>query len=584
MNREFKFVLSCLLGMLLSASPTTLYAEVGEPVPINGAAPDSSVRKTPRKIDRLFENGVFSGQFQTEIQYCLPEYKGDPSEYVNRFLSNSFLDVNYMSRMLEVGARLEAYENPLPGFEYDYKGVGVPYFFLTLKLKRVQITAGDFYEQFGSGMLLRSYYERTLGIDNAIRGGRITVQPVSWLSIKLLGGRQRNYWKRTPTWLGGADVEVALGDLFTRLRTSGNVLQWGANMVSKWEPDQLILANPSSRLNLPKAVAAWSTRLRYQSRSLTLNGEYAYKFNDPSLENNYTYRPGQALVLTASYAKTGFGATLGVKHSDNMSMRSERSVRGRMLQINYLPAFSYQHTYSLAAMYPYATQQMGEVALQADIFYKIPKKTLLGGKYGTDVRVNFSRINSLKRRFDNPQQELMPGTYGYHTNLFAVGDEVYYQDANVDVTHRFSRDFKMTIMYSNQIYNQLQIEGHGNRGDIVYSNIFVADASLRLTPKTSLRMEAQYLHTKQDYGDWVAALVELSISPSFIVTVSDTYNAGESRKNYLLGSVAYSAGVHRAQISVGQQRAGITCVGGICRYVPATNGVMLSYSVNISSR
>lgn len=582
MNRRLTFILY-LFGMLSSASQMVVYAGEGEPAVVNGELQDS-LRKTPRKIDRLFEDGVFSGQFQTEIQYCRPEYKGDPSEYVNRFLSNSFLDINYMSRMLEIGARVEAYENPLPGFEYDYKGAGVPYFFLTLKLKRIQITAGDLYEQFGSGMILRSYYERTLGIDNAIRGGRITVQPLPWLSLKLLAGKQRHYWEHTPAWLGGADVEASLGDLFTRLRTSGHALQWGASMVSKWEPDQLILVNPTSRLNLPKAVSAWSTRLRYQNQSLTFSGEYAYKFNDPSLENNYTYRPGQALALTASYSKPGFGATLGVKHSDNMSMRSERAARGRMLQINYLPSFSYQHTYSLAAMYPYATQQMGEVALQADLFYKIPKYTTLGGKYGTDIRVNFSRINSLDKRFDNPGKEPIPGTYGYRTNLFAIGDDVYYQDANIDITHRFSRDFKMTMMYANQIYNQLQIEGHGNRGDIVYSHIFVTDASLRLSRKTSIRMEAQYLRTKQDYGDWVAALLELSISPSLIFTISDTYNAGESRKNYLLGAIAYSAGAHRAQLSVGQQRAGITCVGGICRYVPATNGVMLSYSINISSR
>lgn len=581
MNQGSKFLL-CLLGVLVSVSPILVYAKERQSVEVNGAMRDSV--QSPRKISPLFENGVFSGQFQTEMQYCLPEYRGDPSEYINRFLSNSFLDINYTSRMLEIGARLEAYESPLPGFEREYKGVGVPYFFLTLKLKRIQITSGDLYEQFGSGMLLRSYYERALGLDNAIRGGRIAVQPVSWLSFKLLGGRQRYYWEHTPTWLGGADVEVVLDDLFPRLRQADNVLQWGANMVSKWEPDQLILVDPASRLNLPKAAAAWSTRLRYQNRSLTLSGEYAYKFNDPSLENNYTYRPGQALVLMASYAQSGFGVTLGVKHSDNMSMRSERGARGRMLQVNYLPAFSYQHSYSLAAMYPYATQQMGEVALQGDIFYKIPKNTVLGGKYGTDVRLNFSRVNSLDKHFDTSVEELRPGTYGYRTHLFAIGDDVYYQDANIDITHRFSREFKLTMMYANQIYNQLQIEGHGNRGDIVYTNVFVADASLRLSRKVSLRTEVQYLQTRQDYGDWVAALVELSVSPSLILTASNMYNMGESPKNYLLGSIAYSTGIHRAQLSVGQQRAGITCVGGICRYVPATNGVMLSYSVNISSR
>ena len=40
-------------------------------------------------------------------------------------------------------------------------------------------------------------------------------------------------------------------------------------------------------------------------------------------------------------------------------------------------------------------QADGEFGMQFDVFYKIQKGTLLGGKYGTKLALNYSRINSL---------------------------------------------------------------------------------------------------------------------------------------------------------------------------------------------
>ncbi len=39
--------------------------------------------------------------------------------------------------------------------------------------------------------------------------------------------------------------------------------------------------------------------------------------------------------------------------------------------------------------------------------------------------------------------------------------------------------------------------------------------------------EAQYLHTKEDQGDWWFGLLELSVLPNFMFTISDQYNGNE---------------------------------------------------------
>lgn len=523
----------------------------------------------------LFDESTFSGQVQTEAQYCFRDSVNDPSEYVNRFLSNTYVDGRYMSRRLDVGARFEMYKNPLPGFEKEFNGVGVPHWYVGFHTEKLQVTGGNFYDQFGSGVIFRTYQERTLGIDNALCGGRIAWQPLPWLNLKALAGVQRYYWSLGHSWIKGADAEIYIEEFFTKLSETGHHLLLGGSFVSKNESLEDILVSSSQKINLPRNVGAFSFRMNYRKDNWNLQAEYAWKANDPSFDNQYVFHPGQFLLISGGYSRPGLGVSLSVKHSDNMAFRSSRTERGRMLFINYLPAFSRQHTYVLAAMYPYATQAQGEMAFQGDVLYHLKKGTLLGGSRGMDVRLNYSRVNGLRK--DGLSEK---GTYGYHTRFFRMSDEVYYQDVNFELSKRITPELKLNGMYMHQVYNQAKIEGHGNNGNIIYSDIAVLEGTYKCTKKMALRIELQYLSTAQDHGDWGAAVLELSVSPHWIFSLTDLYNLGDTRRNYLAGTIAYTAGAHRLQLTGGSQREGYNCAGGICRYVPATKGIALSYAVN----
>ena len=65
-----------------------------------------------------------------------------------RFLTNTYLDLKLSSRYVEAGARLEYLKHPLPGYENDFKGWGVPYAYLKGRYKNAELTLGSFYEQF----------------------------------------------------------------------------------------------------------------------------------------------------------------------------------------------------------------------------------------------------------------------------------------------------------------------------------------------------------------------------------------------------------------------------------------------------
>ena len=71
-------------------------------------------------------------------------------------------------------------------------GSGIPYRYIRWQDDRFDVTAGTFYEQFGSGMILRSYEEWGLGFDNSIDGIRAKGEPVKGLYLTGFIGRQRN--------------------------------------------------------------------------------------------------------------------------------------------------------------------------------------------------------------------------------------------------------------------------------------------------------------------------------------------------------------------------------------------------------
>jgi hypothetical protein len=169
------------------------------------------------------------------------------------------------------------------------------------------------------------------------------------------------------------------------------------------------------------------------------------------------------------------------------------------------------------------------------------------------------------------------GTDGYTTSFFRMGKELYYQDINLQVEKKVTKDLKLNAMYMNQHYNKTVVEGEG---DMIHSHIAVLEGQYKINSRYTLRSELQYLSTRQDEGDWCYALVELSALPYLMFTVSDMWNCGETNLHYYMGSVTFNYNAHRLMLSYGRTRAGFNCAGGVCRYVPASRGVQLSYNYN----
>lgn len=71
-----------------------------------------------------------SGSIQTDFLLPQKDTKLGINNIEHKVLNNTYVDVNASYKNFDAGVRLEYMQHPLPGFEQDFKGWGVPHFYL----------------------------------------------------------------------------------------------------------------------------------------------------------------------------------------------------------------------------------------------------------------------------------------------------------------------------------------------------------------------------------------------------------------------------------------------------------------------
>lgn len=501
--------------------------------------------------------------------------------YPSKFGSNDYLKLDYVNGRFSVGVQGEAYLPALQGYnDLRNNGFDKPKVMLASKYIQWQdanysVMVGDVYDQFGNGLIFRSFEDRQLGINNSIEGGRVTATFGNIVSVKALFGRPRLYssangysrgWigsQYARSTVGGADLSVSLSDIIgseelmmsiegsyvnrrERLDRELNGMNYGTDYFPYFE-----LTSPD--LNM------YSARLNLDYKGFTLRGEYAGKGKDISSGAVLgKAAKGSAVLAELGYNVGGLSVSAQVRRLEMMgtplSLYGNLGVMGNTL--NYLPALTRQHTYMLAALNPCQMNAEGELAVQADVYYTLRSKQSRQRYW--NFHANYSTAYTLK---------------SYQT---ASGKrELLWSDVNVDVERQWNKQWKTTVMFSRQEWNTSHGQGPALPSTTYVSNIFVGDVMYKINKKFSLRMEAQYLLSNDYEGDWVAGLVEFNVAPHWSVFFSDMYNLGTTKTNYYNGGLSFTHNRTRVQVSYGRNRAGYVCSGGVCRYQPAYTGVNL---------
>lgn len=534
-----------------------------------------------------FVQGNFTGNIESTFQYLNPDSIIGANQPPSKGLLNSYMNVFYTNGSFKAGMRVESYLPRIQGYPNRFDGTGIGMRYIGFVNNFVDVTVGSFYEQFGSGLSFRAYEDRALGYDNLMDGARIIIRPAKGIVIKGVYGYQRLSFQQGTVVHGegvvrGFDGEIHLNEAVKRWSDFPLDMVFGGSFVSKFQADD------DDALVLPENVGAYGARAKLRFKNFYLDGEYIIKEQDPSSDNGKIYNYGHAAVFNASYTQKGLGILVSGKSVDNMSYRSDRNKDLQDVFINYLPSLNKTHTYNLVAtLYPYATQPLGEVAFQVDVLYTFKKKSKLGGKYGTTIGGNFSNTYRPMQHTSSINPTDSSGVT-YTAKLFDLSDSLYWQDINFNISKKFSSNFSAILSYYNiKINNDVAKISNDSKG-IIHAHIGVLELAYKINAKHAIRVEVQGLIVEKedgkikDKGNWATGLIEYSISPSWFFSFMNQYNYGNpissKRVNYPIFTCGFIKESTRLTASYGRQRAGLFCVGGVCRFVPASNGLTLSFT------
>lgn len=542
-----------------------------------------------------------SGNAEMMFQYLNEDPDIGAQQPISKSLLNSYLNTFFTYGNFRGGLRFESYLPRIQGYPSNFNGTGLGMRYVAYGNDFIDVTVGSFYEQFGSGLSLRTYEDRALGYDNMLDGARVIVRPTKGVTIKGVYGKQRlafnNNIVHANGIVRGVDGEMHVNSLFKKMQDSPFDLTLGGSFVSKFQRDN------SSELILPQNTGAYGGRAKIAIKGFTLDGEYIFKGQDPSDDNGYIYNKGFATVINAGYSRKGLGILFSAKSVDNMSYRSDRTEQLQNVLINYLPALTKTHTYNLvSSLYPYATQPTGEVAFQGEVLYTAKKKSKLGGKYGLSINANFSTAYLPQR--DSLANFVQDSTrVPYKTSPFAIGKTKLWQDFNINIYKKFSKKFNLRVSYYNMELNN-DVATVAKESGMIRSQVLVVETGFKFKNRQSMRVELQGLMvnrrdenkkdigffrtgTPVDKGDWATVLIEYTFNSHWFVSAMNQINFGNGNlsktkkgKKIMIHhpyfSVGYIKGATRVTASYGRQRAGLFCVGGVCRVVPASNGLTLS--------
>lgn len=531
------------------------------------------------------EKGQFSGTFQTNNQFYVKDSAigANTTQYEKELSStDAWLFLNYKIKGFNFSMRYDLFNNtPLFDPFVAYTGSGVGFWQVSKDIEKLNITVGNFYDQFGTGMVFRAYEDRNIGIDFAILGGRVIYTPTENLRIKAFTGQQKFRFDRRPPIIKGANIEyrIPVNDNFN--------IEPGGSIVNR-TIDQATMNSIAATINSydleqrfdPKYnVFVYNLYNTLNYKNFTLYLEYAHKTSEAIMgrDQRLFNANGNIYYTSLSYSTKGIGVNAQYKRIERFPFRTSpletNPSPSNQALISYLPSLTRQNTYRLLARYNAVVQELGENAMQLEITVKPDKKT--------QINFNGSVVTTLNGMdFGKGAQTF---TWDTTTRLFR---EFY-----IDISRKLSS--KVKVMGGVQIigYNQTAFELKPLAPFVEAITPF-GEITYKLDSKKSIRFEAQYLMTEQDLGNLANALIEFNVAPHWSFSISDMINTrygalnkpatGETFKlvHYYNFFGSYTYKTTRLTAAWLKQVAGVNCTGGVCRVEPAFSGARLTLSTN----
>jgi len=467
------------------------------------------------------------------------EYSYNTKEKFEIF--ENWLNVDYTKNIFSAGIRFEAFQpnDPDPSVsrgKVKYADIAYKYFSVDIGdvEQGVNITVGNFYKLFGRGMILKSYEDRNIRIDNNLQGVKVEANYMDF-TLTALSGSAANSNNDRKDVLHAADLQYNGFDL----------IKLGTSFAS----------------NLPSTDGLASTTLasfRIQPSYWNFDGyaEYGFKNNKDVQKNIFNNKEaiiGEAIYTSLNFYYDAFSIVGEYKYYDNFAFTSDDAT----IFYNTSPSLRKEYTYQLLNRHPSPLDQNNEKGFALEANYNFSDETSLTANYGIT-------------------QTLSKNSYHQRVNNLSLPIATQLKEIYAQLNHSWNSWFTSIAAFG---YNEELSTNTKNITPVLENKFYFDDIN---TIKIVIEhQQTENLTTDEMYYNDVLALEYLR-SPSFNVSLVTEMQTKEPKKDHVIRKFwsfiqfGYKLSNHTdLSLLIGSRQAGNICIGGVCRYEPEFQGVEL---------
>lgn len=467
------------------------------------------------------------------------EYSYDV-ENETEILENWF-NLDYRYGIFSTGIRFDVFQpndpsNAINRGKVRYADISYKYLKAELgnKKRGLDITIGNYYELFGRGMILKSYEDRAIRIDNNLLGVNVSAR-YDGLRLTALTGMAENSVGEREDVLHAFDLEYR----FAKFLRAG-----GTFAVNR--PDDSNIS--------PTRMA--SMRIQPSFWNFDFYGEYGMKFND-DISNNYFNGEdkyvGEAIYGNMNFYYGNFGLSAEYKKYDNFAFTSN----DQSVSYNTPPAVKRDQQYILLNRHSTEINANNEQGFQLELNYNISEHTTAVANYSYSETLGSSSFYQEQRGQNRESSK-------------------FYEDVYVNLQHEWSDKFTSIVAFG---YGEEYYTLTKSITPIVELRYYADEInSFKLIAE---HQQTQSLATNEKYYDDVLVLEYLR-SPKFSVSIVSEMLTTEPEEGHTVRNMwnfiqfGYKFWEHTdVSVAIGSRQAGTICIGGVCRYEPEFRGVEL---------
>jgi len=459
---------------------------------------------------------------------------------LKREILENWFNLDYRYNIFSAGIRFDIFQpnDPNPAISRGkerYADIAFKYIEAELGdiEEGMKVTAGNFYSLFGRGLILKSYENRNIRIDNNLLGVKVEGY-YSGLKLIALTGMAENFYAERKDILHAFDLEYKIL----------NDLKVGGSFASN-DPEEEVARTMIGSLRIQPSI--WN---------FDFYGEYGLKRNNDIKRKNFfntANNIGEAYYMGANFYYGTLSLVGEYKYYDNFIFSSNDGT----IIYNNPPAVRKEYTYVLLNRHPSPLNQNNEKGFQVEANYSFTDETFLTVSYG--------ETNTL-------------GSNSYYQKVLGVNQSVRLQlkETFTQLNHTWSENFKTIAAFG---YNEEKDANTKNITPVLENHFYIDEIN-------TIKLIIEHQHTtdrtttEKYYSD--VATLEYLRSPLLSISVVSEMQTKEPQAGKIVRrfwnfiQFGYKLGEHtNLSLLIGTRQAGNICIGGVCRYEPEFSGVEL---------